>query len=233
MRLVIFFCVCFVCSFSNAQNSVIDSTRKVYDELYGLDVLLHNGQKEFPYYMGHYGHPFWQSEKPFEADVVINGKKFCKQLLNYNIEKQDFILTYTDYNGGVKRLVFNASAIDTVYAGNLVFIPTYKESNLPRFVQLVYDNRIKCFKGWSKALKVANNVQSASGFQYNRTRTEFYLYDGVKTNKFHNRKSFLQCFEKRSHPEIRKYLAQHIIRFKKLSDVDLQNLLAFCEKFNP
>ena len=233
MRLVIFFCACFIYSFSNAQNSVIDSTRKAYDELYGLDVLLHNGQKEFPYYMGHHGHPFWQSEKPFEADVVINGKKFNKQLLNYNIEKQDFILTYTDYNGGVKRLIINASAIDTVSAGNLIFVPTYNEGNLPRFVQLVYDNQIKCFKGWSKMLKVANNVQSASGFQYNKTHTEFYLYDGNKARKFHNRKSFLQCFEKPNYPEIKEYIAKHSIRFRKLSDVDLQKLLAFCAKFNP
>ncbi|WP_372650862.1 hypothetical protein [Draconibacterium sp.] len=233
MRLVIFSCFCFICSFSNAQNSVIDSTRKVYDELYGLDVLLHNGQKEFPYYMGHHGHPFWRSEKPFEADVVINGKKFSKQLLNYNIEKQDFILTYTDFNGGVKRLVLNVSAIDSVYTGDLIFVPAHNEDILPRFVQLIYDNRIKCFKGWNKELKVANNVHSASGFQYNKTRTDFFLYDGVTINKFHNGKSFLQCFEKRNHPEIKKYLSQHTIRFKDLSDVDLQNLLAFCAKFNP
>ncbi|WP_303923734.1 hypothetical protein [Draconibacterium sediminis] len=233
MRLVIFFCICFIYSSSCAQNGIIDSTRKAYDELYGLDVLLHNGQTEFPYYIGHHGHPFWRSEKPFEADLVINGKKFSKQLLNYNIEKQDFILTYTDYNGGVKRLVLNVSAIDSVYTDNLIFVPAHNKDILPRFVQLIYDNRIKCFKGWRKVLKVANNVQSASGFQYNKTHTDFYLYDGVTITKFYNRKSFLQCFEKPDHPEIKKYITKHSIRFKDLSDVDLQNLLAFCAKFNP
>lgn len=211
-----------------AQSNAIDSLRQKFDENYGLDVLLYNGTKEYPYYLGHDGHPFWNDDKPFSATVVINGERFNNQHLLYNIERQKFILHYADYHGGEHRLILNSGAIDTIYVGEKVFIPNYNPAIKQSFVQLLFEADIVCCKSWSKDLQVSKNAVSTTGFKYKKQHEYYYVIVQKKVHRFYSKRSFLLGFDKQYRNDIKKYIASKNIRFKDISDKKLTNLVAYC-----
>ena len=229
-HIILLLSVCFFYGVALGQNTAVDSTRKKYDALYGLNNSLVNGKKNFPYYLDHHGHPFWNRGKPLLADLIIEGKRFQDQLVNYNIEQQDFILNYTDYNGGKKQLVLNAGNVDTIFIKDHVFVPNHNPKIKRAYLQFIYHNKIKCTKGWYKSLEVDKDANSRSGFKYQKEQTEWYLENEHKTVRFQNKKGFLAFFDKELRTQIKRYMNQKKVRFRSISDDEIKEVLIYSEQ---
>lgn len=213
----------------SSQSPAVDSVWAEYDKNYGLDVVLYSGYKNPVYYLNHHGHPYWKNEEPTRGDLVIDGKRFKNQLLNYNIEKQQFILTYLDYNKGRNQIIIIPQRIDSIIMGENIFIrSSNKELNSP-FIQVLYSNKIKCYKTWRKELEIARKVKSPSGFAYTKEKTNLFLMKNDQVHKFYNKKSFLQFFDQKYRNPIKKYISEHHVKFKKISDEELSTLIKYCE----
>ncbi|WP_372652539.1 hypothetical protein, partial [Draconibacterium sp.] len=176
MRLLsIIFCFCCIAKLALGQSITIDSLKQEYDKQYGLNSILINGKKSSTYYLDHYGHPFWRSDKEFWADIFLESKRFEAQRVKYNIEKQEFILNFTNLNGAEKQIILTPSIVDTIVINEYIFIPNTNKKIKPAYVQLIYSNKVKCTKGWYKNLVVAKDVSSRSGFKYQKEQVEWYL----------------------------------------------------------
>jgi len=232
MQKIILF-VCFVLCFAGkdfGQTLPVDSLRANFDKLYGLDVLLNNGKKYFPDKNSIIGHPFWRSPDTFIADVTISGRTFKNHSLKYNLDKQDFLLIFTNYNGQQGQIILNTSVIDSVKNHDFCIIPnTYPEIK-QQFIQLIYQGRLSCYIAWYKELKISSINGIKSGYVFSDDFHRNYLvYKGV-VYRFGNKSSFLRIFSKTERVSIRKYFLTNRFSFKDLDDRKLNKLIAYCDE---
>ena len=229
-KTILFTCaVLFMVHTSWGQNGPIDSLRADFDKLYGLDVLLTNGKKYFPDNNPVIGNPFWRSNDPFLADLTISGKTFKNQSIKYNLNKQEFLLLYTNYNGQQGQIILNTSAIDSVNTGTYKFILNVFPEIKQQFVQLIHQGHISCYIGWYKELKF-NTLGPYAGFEYTKDfRMPYLVYDG-KVYHFINKASFLRIFNLKERASIRKYISSNRFRFRKMDENNLRKLIAYCDE---
>lgn len=229
-KTILLICVIlFVVCTSWGQNEPIDSLRADFDKLYGLDVLLTNGKKYFPDSNPVIGHPFWRSMDPFLADLTIFGKTFKSQNIKYNLNKQEFLLLYTNYNGQQGQIILNTSVIDSVNTGMYKFIPNVFPEIKQKFVQLVHQGNITCYIGWYKELKF-NTLGPYAGLEYTKDfRMSYLVYKGTVYH-FTNKSSFLRIFNLKERVSIRKYISSNQFRFKKMDENSLRKLITYCDE---
>jgi len=221
--------VLFVIRTSWGQNEPIDSLRADFDKLYGLDVLLTNGKKYFPDGNPVIGHPYWRSKIPFLADLTISGKTFKDQSINYNLNKQEFLLHYTNYNGQQGQIILNYSAIDSVNTGMYKFIRNVYPEIRQQFVQLVHQGHISCYIGWYKELKF-NSLGPYAGLEYTKDfRMTYLVYNGTVYH-FTNKSSFLRIFNLKERVSMRKYISSNQFSFRKMDENKLKKLITYCDE---
>ena len=212
------------------QTLSVDSLRGDFDKLYGLDVLLNNGKKYFPDKNPIIGHPFWRSTDTFLADVTISGKTFKDQSLKYNLDKQDFLLVYTNYNGQQGQIILSTSVIDSVNGRTFSFIPNKYPEIKQQFVQLIYQGRLSCYVGWYKELKISSINGTKSGYEFSDDFHKNYLVYKGTVCRFSNKSSFLRIFNKTERVSIRKYFSANRFTFRSLDDSKLRKLIVYCEE---
>lgn len=212
------------------QTLPVDSLRADFDKLYGLDVLLNNGKKYFPDKNPIIGHPFWRSTDTFLADVTISGKTFKDQSLKYNLDKQDFLLVYTNYNGQQGQIILNTSVIDSVNGRSFSFVPNKYPEIKQQFVQLIYQGRLSCYIGWYKELKISSINGTKSGYEFSDDFHKNYLVYKGTVYRFSNKSSFLRIFNKTERVSIRKYFSANRFIFRNLDDNKLRRLIIYCEE---
>lgn len=211
------------------QIEVVDSVRTEFDKLYGLDVILNNGKKYFPDSNPVIGFPFWKSDESFLADLTINGKSFLDKQIRYNTFNQEFVLLYTNLNGQDVQIILNSEGIDSVRIGNTLFVPNPYPEIKPKFIQQIYSGQLICYKGWYKEMQF-NRTGVNIGYIYSKDKYVNYLvYQGV-VHRFSGKSSFLKIFSGYKRSLIRKYLSSRHIKFKKIGENELRDLMEYCEK---
>lgn len=212
------------------QTLPVDSLRADFDKLYGLDVLLNNGKKYFPDKNPIVGHAFWKSKDPFLAAVTISGRTFKDQWLKYNLDKQEFLLIYTNFNGQQGQIILNTSVIDSVNGRFFSFVPNKYPEIKQQFVQLIYQGRLSCYMGWYKELKISSINGIKSGYEFSDDFHKNYLVYRGAVYRFGNKSSFLRIFNKTERVSIRKYFSANRFTFKGLNDSTLKKLIAYCDE---
>jgi hypothetical protein len=230
-KIILFICVIlFIASKVYGQTLPVDSLRADFDKLYGLDVLLNNGKKYFPDKNPIIGHPFWRSTDTFFADVTIYGRTFKDQSLKYNLDKQEFLLVYTNFNGQQGQIILNPLVIDSVNGRDFSFVTNKYPEIKQQFVQLIYQGRLSCYIGWYKELKIGSINGTKSGYQFSDDFHKNYLVYNGTVHRFSNKSSFLRIFNKTERVSIRKYFSANRFIFKGLDDNKLKKLIAFCDE---
>ena len=227
--LVVFFII-FLIGKGYGQSMSTDSLRADYDKLYGLDVLLNNGKKYFPDKNPIVGHAFWKSKDPFLADVTISGRTFKNQSIKYNLDKQEFLLIYTNFNGQQGQIILNTSVIDSVNGRSFSFVPNKYPEIKQQFVQLIYQGRLSCYIGWYKELKISSINGVKSGYEFSDDFHKNYLVYKGTVYRFSNKSSFLRIFNKTERSSIRKYFSANRIILRSLDDIKLKKLIDYCDE---
>lgn len=229
-NILVVFLIIFLIGKGYGQSMSTDSLRADYDKLYGLDVLLNNGKKYFPDKNPIVGHAFWKSKDPFLADVTISGRTFKNQSIKYNLDKQEFLLIYTNFNGQQGQIILNTSVIDSVNGRSFSFVPNKYPEIKQQFVQLIYQGRLSCYIGWYKELKISSINGVKSGYEFSDDSHKNYLVYKGTVYRFSNKSSFLRIFNKTERSSIRKYFSANRIILRSLDDIKLKKLIDYCDE---
>lgn len=213
------------------QTELVDSLRNKFDQMYGLDVVLTNGRKYFPDSNPVVGHPFWRNNDFFLGDITISGKTYFSRKLKYDLNKQDFILFYRNLNGQDEQIILPNAEIDSVRTTGYLFIPNRNQEIRQRFVQLLYSGKLSCYIGWHKELEF-NTTGVTTGYKYNKESRTYYLVRNDQVHRFTNKSSFLKIFSGHEKNNIRRYLKSSNIKFRKIDDYQLRNLLEYSDKLS-
>jgi len=230
-KFILLICVVlFIAGNSYGQTLRVDSLRDDFDKLYGLDILLNNGKKYFPDKNPIIGHAFWKSKDPFLADVTISGRTFKNQSLKYNLDKQEFLLVYTNFNGQQGQIILNPLVIDSVNSRDFSFTTNKFPEIKQQFVQMIYEGRLSCYISWYKELKISSINGIKSGYQFSEDFHKNYLVYKGTVFRFSNKSSFLRIFNKTERISIRKYFSVNRFTFNGLDDDNLRKLIGYCDE---
>ena len=219
--------LCFFECLVFGQSQKIDSVYQKFDRMYGLDPDLHNGKKFIPDAPSS-GNPFWGSEGSFCGDITLSGKTFKNQQLRYNISKQNFLLLYPESNGQKCQIVLNSALVDSVRSGKDLFVRNPCPETGSQFVKEIYRGRLHCFIVLEKKLELSQ-FGSNTGYSYSEeTRTNFLLYK-KQVRQFKREASFVRIFPKGKRAVIRNKISGLRIKFRKLDDGLLRQLVVFCD----
>lgn len=209
------------------QDRFIDSLRVEYDKLYGSDILLNNGRKYIPTTTQAKGHPFLFQQE-LVGSITVNGKTFSGQKLKFEINKQQFLLSYTDRNNQNYLLILNTPFIDSVRTADALFIRNnYAEIRQP-FVQQIYNRQLKCFVSIHKDLDFTS-MGVNTGYSYSKALKNYYLVFNGKVYQFSNKASFLKIFPAIRRTPIRARISKLQLKFRTIDDIKLKQLVEFCD----
>lgn len=214
---------------SRGQSDSIDSLRTEFDKLYGSDVILSNGRKYFPESISAKGHPFWRDQNAFTASVTVSGVKFPNQQLKYDIHKQKFILLHQGMSGQQSQILLNTTFIDSVRTENVLFVRNqYQDINQP-FIQVIYKGNISCVVTLKKDLDFTN-IGVNTGYGYSKEMKTYFLIINDSVYEFDNKSVFVKSFSPEKRAVIRNQISLLQLKFKKLNETKLRQLMEFCDR---
>jgi hypothetical protein len=202
-----------------------------YTELaLGSDNDLINGKAYFVKHARAEGHPYYPDKHWQNSIVYINTKKFSHYQLKYNIEIDRIILNYTRSDSAQVPILLNTNYIDSIQLGNHTFLINAKlisnDNKLKNFFNRINTGKFILFETSETVFK-ADFTQSTPYGRYSSVNRKYLLFTNEKLFPISSKKSFLNFF-KDIKPEIKKYLRQNRITFKKANAIELKGLMDFC-----
>jgi len=214
---------------SYGQNELREAQKEVFNNSYGLDVLLYQGKLYYPEINIASGHPFLGEEGVNVGDIVIEGRRYVDQKLMYNIYLQKIILVFNDLIGAQKQIVIDSDKIDTVFFANQVFIKNKFPQIGKAFVQLVSNDAIPCYIAWGKNKEILSTV-GVRGYSFSNEKKAYYLIYHSTLCQFRNNKSFVSIFPEDQRRNIKDYLKVNKLKIGKISPAQLKQLIDFVER---
>ncbi|MFA6403197.1 MAG: hypothetical protein WCX31_16475 [Salinivirgaceae bacterium] len=209
-----------------------DSIAKVhqkFDAFYGLNSELINGIKYFPLYTNARGSAFWEGDEPHIARLVLNGMVFLNQKIQYEINRQEFILTYKDQIGAESKIIVNHQILDSVIVDNHTFVKSYNKNIDQRFIEILYQGVISGYLGFKKEVKfVSAGIES--GYVYSKQKKTNYIVYQNQVFRFKNNRSFLKVTPDVIRLSVNEYLKKNKITIRNASNEDIKMLFEYANK---
>jgi len=201
--------------------------KEIFGYLNGPDYQLLNGRQ---YDLPNSGdsHPYFNTDRYRYGSLLLNGEAYDSVLINYDIHDQQVILQVpgwiSDQNN---KVVLNRETIDHFQIDGLRFRKMSFPETGTSFFQVMSSGEISCYLLWTKKLYRSSTSVNARKVYLKQTR-EIYIQKEDRLIPIKNRSSFVSAFDEAYRKEIKAFLRREKIRFKKVSDVKLGDLINFC-----
>jgi len=209
------------------QNVTTCSQEKI-NSIYGLNPLLYNGQVySYTLPASVQGNQYLSNNEFISGSVTIHDKTFHDLLLNYDIYNQEIILKFeSDYK--TSRIKLNKEKINSFSLGPKNFkLIKDKEHNSFQIYQLFGQGKYVALYYWKKTLDLIDKSGNTY-WSFSRPQKTMYLQIKNQKYKFKNKRNLLSHFEKSQKNKIKNYLKENKINIKRISDIQLTQLINFC-----
>lgn len=211
-----------------------DALVQCVERYYGTNDLLVNGRPYLPSNTRASGHPYFGDSDFYQGTLYVKDLKFEAVDIKYDIEKDQLLLRQTLTNGIPVQVVVTPSLVDSFRMGSHLFINTANitdEKSGSFFLKQLYDGSPGFYQ---KNLKLfyPNYTQVNPFGKFGDAEVSYFLVREGKVHEVKNKKAFLEYFGSQKR-EVRKFMKQNGIRFKKASDAQFYNLLKYCDELNP
>ncbi len=175
------------------------------------------------------GDPYFNGNEWISATLFINGKAYPEISLKYDIIIDELIIKSKQEDKLERLIAINKSQVDSFQIDSHFFVnsknlfPGEKENT---YYQRVYKGKYSAYKKYQKSfIDMYSNSAPAGKFSSQKSST--FLFNGETLTGIRNTKSFLDCFEKTSHAELKRFIKSNDISFKNISDSELAELMKF------
>ncbi len=197
-----------------------------YDQKYGNDPRLVNGEKYYYPYRLSGGDPFLESSAR-KSTLHIGGNVFEDQAIRYDIYNQLLVLEYEDVYGATSSLVLPNSRVEAFSDDRRSFIKMKGPEGKEDFFQVVYEGPVSCYYAWKKEYRL--DATSGSGeYYFTEPVREAYLVRSRAFYNFSGNRSFSRVFGAEGKKLIRKYMRQHHINVRSASESRMRSLMEYC-----
>ena len=213
---------------SNSSDFSKDAINQYAEKRYGLDDLLVNGIRYQPERINVNGSPDFEYDESAGISLFIKGQPFFNVDLKYDITVDQLILIQPLENGYERQVMLQAELVDSFYLGSQLFINLGKpkENSLEhRYFEKVFSgNELFLIKYQKTYIKI---YDSSNKGRYSPQQSTYYIYNQGSLIKVNSKKSFLSFYAGYK-KEIREFMRENGIRYRKASNEELKKLMAFC-----
>jgi len=215
---------------STESSEAFPSFSEYIGNLYGTNDIVVNGRSYIPGHFNAKGDPYFFSDKWTESTLVIDGKKYNKQEILYNIDIEKLILKSSQKRNEEVLLVLNTEFVDAFYLGKHHFVngaKNFPDSKFPGFVEKVYSGNFDIVIRYQKSFISNYTANTPNGF-YSGTKSEIYIFKEGKLNKLPTKKALLEYFPDQK-KEIKKFIRKNNIKYKQANTIQLNKLFTYCD----
>lgn len=218
-----------LCSSLGAQNSSGYTAQEISEyaeERYGPLLELISGEKYYYPYREAQGNPFLYGEGSQTATLQILGRSYENQRIRFDVYNQFVLLDYDDETGAARSIILEDQFLDQFEVNGVLFKKCLNEQGAKQFGQVIYDGEISCYYLWEKRYSVNTRVGETQYSFSEPTRKSLLLING-QIHSFKSRRSFLRNFQGQRQIQIKAYLKQKALRFRKISDLEMGMLMEY------
>ncbi|HNS17886.1 MAG TPA: hypothetical protein PKH94_02015 [Bacteroidales bacterium] len=202
-------------------------------DAYGSDDLLVSGSIYIPSSPLIDRHPFFEREEWFNGTVYVEGRRFDRQEISYDLTTKKMILNAVFKEGATVRIVLNSWKMDSLYLDDHLFINN-KHLALGEqdtaFYELIHRNGFTFVSGYHKEYIRKYSASTPHGL-WSQQASRHYIHTG-QWYPVYSTKSLLAFFPS-GKDQIRRFLHKNHIRYRKATSSQIKLLLDYCSQFYP
>ncbi len=176
------------------------------------------------------GDPYFNGKDWIEGSLFINGRTYSGIFMKYDLIIDELIIKVkTELN--IERLIaINKSQVDSFQIGTSLFVNSgnlFENENNNTYYEKIYQGKLSVYRQFQKTFIEMYNSSSPEG-KFSTQKSNTYIFDNQKFTNINSAKSFYACFDKTEQDKIRKYLKTKNITYKKMTDLQMIDLMNFC-----
>ncbi len=216
---------------SNIQSQISDVLTNT-NLVYGPDEMLENGRLYIPDHPKARGNPYFTDSEWKEGSLIVKGDVYSNVLVKFNVNLDQLILKkeYIKKESHIP-IILNNNFIDSFSVEDRLFISLHTMPFIPEligFAELIYKGRIIFLIKHNKEF-INRYSQSNPYGDYSKLNSVNYIYEDERLTRLNTKRSFLNYFESYK-KEIKKYIRQNSIRYKKATSAQLFELIKYCDE---
>jgi hypothetical protein len=192
-----------------------------------------NGRKYVPDHYNAKGDPGFLSDSFMEGTLIVDGKRYDKQELSYNIDREKLILKTYINDGTTIFLLLNNEFVDSFYLGPHYFVNAAMielGDDFPGFIEQVYSNNFTVFIRHKKSFVPEYTKNAPNGF-YSGTKSINYIFNDGQLDKLSTKKSLLQYFAKHK-KQVKNFMRKNRIKYRQADYSQLYKLFEYCDEIS-
>jgi len=199
--------------------------------IYGADDLLVNGRIYYQQFPMAEGHPYFINDEWLTGIIFIKGKTFSGYEIKYDLDMDRIVLNTRDRKGAFVDLILNHPMIDSLYIDEHFFINTSQlniEKDVSNFFEVVYKGDPMMIIYHKKEFLDDYSERHPYG-RYRDPAHKLFLFSDEILIEVSSKNAFLNYY-KPYKKEIKRYLNQNKIKYKKANFRQLFGLMEFCNQ---
>lgn len=210
------------------QGSSLDSFIDCVESQNGADNLLTNGRPYRSVHLLAEGHPYFLTEEWKPGIVYIGGISFPVNGLKYNLMDHQLILKHELPSGVNQSVALSDLLIDSFYIESNLFVSwdlILSEMKNKGYLEVIFTDQLSFYRLQKKVFESrTNNLPNG---RFSKLKDVFYLLLNDKSYKITQKKELLAHFPN-SKIQIKAYMKQNDLKWKKMTKTQLADLLKFC-----
>ncbi|HER09811.1 MAG TPA: hypothetical protein ENO20_12970 [Bacteroides sp.] len=209
-----------------SQGRSLAAQLEQYDQKYGNDPRLVNGEKYYYPYTRSQGDPFLEPS-PRKTTLHIGGNVFEDQEIRYDIYNQLLVLEYKDVYGATSSLVLPGARVEAFSDDRRSFKKMEGPEGKERFFQVIHEGPVSCCYSWKKEYRL-DATSGAGDYYFTEPVREAYLVWGHAFYNYRGNRSFNRVFDTENKKLIRQFMRRHHINVRSASESQMQSLMEYC-----
>lgn len=228
---LLFISFCFHIYLMGQHQVSVDDAKACIERYYGTNDLLVNGRTYLPVNTKASGHPYFETADFVKGTIFVKAKAFDNVDLKFNVEKNQLILHHRLTNGIPVQVIVTPALVDSFRINRHLFV-NERHITAPevakRFFKKIYAGNLGFYRKEIKLFQPVFSRIHPNG-KYSDTEISYLLVKDSQLHDIHSKRDFLKCYPGQER-EIKQYMKQQSIKFKKASDDQFYNLLKFCDE---
>ncbi|MEX2371417.1 MAG: hypothetical protein WD578_10450 [Bacteroidales bacterium] len=172
------------------------------------------------------GHQYLDGEMYFYGTLTINNTTYRNLELNYDIFNQAVLFKYGT-GSGRKVISIPVETISEFTIHDRSFEVIHVSDWDYTIYEKIGDGKWCIYYQWSKDIKTASQNE-LNNYEFSKSQKTIYLSDSSEFIKIRGKRDFLKAFGADNKKDLKKFMRTNRIRFKSVSNIQMRNLLNFC-----
>ena len=219
--------------YDHSDKEKIKKFVKEVSHIYGVDDELINGYPYRPPDRAIKSHPYFLDSDWATADLYMSGEAYFDMKVKYDISKDAMILKAELEKGVSKYIHLNSLYVDSVKMRHRLFTHSRKyfpPDSIETYYEEVFlsdDKRFGLIIHYSKVF-LSQFTQMAPRGRFSDTDENKWVIINGRSEKVNRRRSFLKLFDNEKRGEIKRFMSNENIKYRKATQNQLKELMKFC-----